>query len=69
LLSLPGHQSLVVRLAFSPDGRTLATASLDGTARVYVVPPEDLLALARSRLTRPLNLEECQKYLHQEMCP
>jgi WD40 repeat protein len=69
LLSLPGHRSLVVRSVFSPDGRTLATASLDGTARVYVVPPEDLLVLARSRLTRSLKLEECQKYLHLEMCP
>jgi len=69
LLSLQGHRSLVVRSVFSPDGRTLATASLDGTTRVYVVSPEDLLALARSRLTRSLKLEECQKYLHQETCP
>jgi WD40 repeat protein/DNA-binding SARP family transcriptional activator len=69
LLLLQGHRSLVVRSIFSPDGRTLATASLDGTVRVYVVSPEDLLALARSRLTRSLEPEECQKYLHQETCP
>ena len=69
LLSLPGHHSLVVRATFSPDGRTLATACLDGTVRVYAVPPEDLLALARTRLTRSFKLEECQKYLHQATCP
>ena len=69
LFSLPGHYSLVVRSSFSPDGRYLATASLDGTVRVYVMPSDDLLILAHSRLTRSLRPEECQKYLHQEMCP
>ncbi|OGO65230.1 MAG: hypothetical protein A2029_09535 [Chloroflexi bacterium RBG_19FT_COMBO_47_9] len=69
LFPLLGHQSLVARTAFSPDGTYLATAGFDGTARVYVVPAEDLLSLAKSRLTRSLTLEECQKYLHQATCP
>jgi WD40 repeat protein len=69
LFSLPGHHSLVVRSRFSPDGKYLATASLDSTVRIYVVPSDDLLILARSRLTRSLKPEKCQKYLHQETCP
>ena len=69
LFALPGHgPSPVFGLAFNPDGKYLAS-SFDGTARVYVIPPEDLLALARSRLTRDLTVEECQQYLHTEVCP
>jgi WD40 repeat protein len=70
LFSLPGHGSLLVSgLAFSPDGKYLASASLDGTARLFVIPPDELLALARSRLTRAWTVEECQQYLHTEVCP
>lgn len=70
LLSLPGHASLpVTGLEFSPDGKYLASASVDGTARLFVVPPEELLSLARSRLTRDWSPEECQQYLHTEICP
>ena len=41
---------------------------LDGV-RVYALQMEDLVALAKSRLTRSLTTEECQKYLHVEQCP
>jgi WD40 repeat protein len=69
LLSLGGHREPVVGIACSPDGDYLATAGFDGTTRVYVVAPDRLLALARSRLTRSFTLEECQTYLHLEQCP
>jgi WD40 repeat protein len=69
LLSLGGHSEPIGGLACSPDGAYLATAGFDGTTRVFVVRPDRLLALARSRLTRPFTLEECQKYLHLEECP
>jgi len=29
----------------------------------------ELIALAKSRLTRSLTTEECQQYLHLEDCP
>ena len=69
LLSLGGIVGPVFSIAFSPDGRYLAASGWDGTAHVYVVPPKDLLALARSRVTRSLTTEECHKYLHMDQCP
>ncbi|HEX9595589.1 MAG TPA: BTAD domain-containing putative transcriptional regulator [Anaerolineales bacterium] len=56
-------------LDFSPDGRFLATTNGDGQARIYVLQVEELMELARSRLTRSWRLEECRRYLRQEACP
>jgi WD40 repeat protein len=55
--------------AFSPDGKHIATTGGDGTVFVYVVSNKDLIDLARSRVTRSLTTQECQKYLHVEECP
>jgi WD40 repeat protein len=67
--ALTGHTSLVTSLAFSPDGARLATGSRDGTVRVYALRLEDLVKIAKSRVTRSLTIEECQKYLHVDACP
>ena len=40
----------------------------NGMARVYLFGLEELIALAKSRLTSSLTIEECQKYLHVEAC-
>ncbi len=61
LLTLTGHQGGVTGVVFSPDGTRLVTTSQDGTARVYVLPIEELMALARSRVTRSLTVEECRQ--------
>ena len=69
LASLYGNASNVFGVTFSPDGSQLVTAGADGTIRIYTLEIEDLIALARSRLTRSLTIEECQKYLHLAECP
>ncbi len=62
LLTLTGHTDAVYSVAFSADGTRLTTAG--GTVRVYALRIEDLVALARSRLTRTFTTKECQQYLH-----
>jgi WD40 repeat protein len=69
LATLTGHTVIVSGVAFSPDGTRLATASRDGTMRVHALRLEDLIALAKSRVTREFTLEECRQYLHLEECP
>ncbi len=56
-------------LAFTPDGKRLAAAAGDGAVRIYALPLQDIVAIAKSRLTRALTTDECQKYLHVEECP
>jgi hypothetical protein len=69
LLTLRGHTSSVYGLAFSPDGKRLATASDDDTVQVYALDIDDLLGLARKRVTRPFTPEECRRYFPGETCP
>jgi WD40 repeat protein len=54
---------------FTPDGGHLVGFSADGKFRVFTLRLEELVELARSRLTRGWRPEECQKYLHLEACP
>jgi WD40 repeat protein len=68
-LTLRGHSYLVYGVDFSPDGRLLATASPDGTAALHLLPIDELVELARGRVTRDLTDDECRQYLHLERCP
>ena len=69
LLAISTHPIGVGRVAFSQDGTRLITANWDNTVRVYLLSIEELISLARSRLTRGLTDEECRQYLHVEVCP
>jgi WD40 repeat protein/transcriptional regulator with XRE-family HTH domain len=69
LLTLHGHQASVRSIAFSPDGKRLATGSRDGTVRVYALDRDELVALARARLTRTWTPQECLQYFRTETCP
>ena len=55
-------------MAFSPDGTFVAVGGF-GTVRVWVLGIEDLVKLARDRVTRSLTDGECRQYLHLAECP
>lgn len=63
MFTLYGNKSNVFGIAFSPDGSNVATSGADGTIRTYLLDLEALAELARSRLTRQLTGQECEKYL------
>jgi WD40 repeat protein/DNA-binding SARP family transcriptional activator len=68
LLTLRGHDQLVYGVDFSPDGRLLATASPDGTVALHLLRLDELIELARERVTRSLTEEECHRYLQRPTC-
>lgn len=68
LLSFYGTGSGVGGVGFTPDGSRLITASAEAL-RVYLLRLDDLIELAKSRLTRMLTTEECREFLHVETCP
>jgi WD40 repeat protein/transcriptional regulator with XRE-family HTH domain len=59
---------------FTPDGTRVLVAT-DSLAlapfavQTYFVNLDDLVALARTRVTRSLTTRECQRYLHMPACP
>jgi WD40 repeat protein len=59
----------VKQVAFSADNKILALGTQDGAVRFYFVEFDDLLTLARTRITRSFTDEECQTYLHVAECP
>jgi WD40 repeat protein len=63
LLTFEGDGSGLSDVAFSPDGKLLVIGG-DNGVRVYLLKIEDLITLAKTRITREFNSDECQKYLH-----
>lgn len=49
---LEGHTGWVYKVAFSPDGGRLISASLDGTLRLWESRVEDVRGQVRGRLRR-----------------
>lgn len=64
LLMLP----VAGQASFLQEGKELAIGTESGLYG-FVLPLDDLIALAKSRLTRTLTTDECQQYLHVDSCP
>src|SRR5688572_18290551 len=56
-------------VTYTPDGTRLVAATDKGTIRTYLLNVDELIALARSGLTRNFTELECQKFLHMAECP
>jgi sugar lactone lactonase YvrE len=67
-LALRGHSSEVASVAFSPDGSRLVSVDVDGTLLVWALDVDDLVDIARSRVTRDLTDVECRLWVGQG-CP
>jgi len=68
------NTSPVLNAVFGPGGKSVVTASTDGIARTFACEVcgsvEDLLTLARKRVTRDFTCEEWQQYLNEKIaCP
>jgi WD40 repeat protein len=61
-LTLGGYPQPVTGVVFSPDGRMLYTADNNGQVRGYILPIDELVSLAHSRLTRNFSQDECLNY-------
>jgi WD40 repeat protein len=57
-------------VAFTPDEKEIVSLGSEGYFQKFIfLNFPDLVAIARSRLTRTWTQEECRKYLHSETCP
>jgi WD40 repeat protein len=68
LVEIREHKDFVNSAMFNPNGSFIVTASRDKTAKIYVCDIcgsiEDMLVLAKTRVTRELTPEERKRYLH-----
>lgn len=64
VLTLPGFYT-----RFTDDGKHLLAWTQDNILYGYILDINELMTLARIRLTRTWTQDECVKFLHSEVCP
>lgn len=68
LYTLVGHEGAASDIDWTAEGARLVSVGDDGLIKAYLLDPEGLIDLARSRVTRRLTDEECNQYLGEERC-
>jgi WD40 repeat protein len=69
VFSSPVESSDVEGVAFNADGSRVTALYSDGRIIVHAIAFEDVIEIARARLTRGFTDEECRTYLHVPACP
>jgi WD40 repeat protein len=59
----------LIGAAFSQDGSRIALSYSDGRILVHAIAFDDVLEIAKGRVTRSLTDAECRTYLHVPTCP
>jgi DNA-binding SARP family transcriptional activator len=65
----PVEPSAVKGVAFNRDGSRVTALYSDGRILVHAIALEDVIGIARARITRGFTEEECRTYLHVPACP
>jgi WD40 repeat protein len=65
----PGESSDVAGVAFDAEGSRVTVIYSDGRIIVHAITLDDVIEIARARLTRGFTDEECRTYLHVPACP
>ena len=68
LSTLPVEAHGAYGAAFDPTGNHLGVGGKSGLY-VFVLPIDDVIALAKTRVTRSFTIDECKVYLHVNHCP
>ena len=55
---------MVTDVVWTLTASILLSAGADGRIQIYAMDIDLLMSLARSRVTRDLSPEDCQKYVH-----
>ena len=69
IFTSPDEPSDLLGAAFSQDGSRIAMFYSDGRILVHAIAFEDVLEIAKERVTRSLTNAECRTYLHVSVCP
>jgi WD40 repeat protein len=68
-LTLRGSDASVGNISYGPDGSRLASVGTDGVLRVWTLDLDELIEIAKDKVTRALDDDECRQWLHLEACP